>query len=66
MPPGVYLSTKEDGRIIATLDELIYGDESDQQNIAHDLINAMRDVATDLLANDDIESIGRLAISIIQ
>ena len=66
MSPGVYLITKEEKRFIATIDDIIYGDVEDHRDIGHDLVNAIRDSAVDLVSEDDDTAICKMVIAIVQ
>ena len=66
MTPGIYILWDHEKRFLASIDEIIYGDEESQHDLGHDIVNMIRDVAVDLLADDDDKRVGRLSIAIVQ
>ena len=66
MNPGVYIVSGNEKRFIASLDELVYGEESDRAEISHDILNIIRDVAVELIGNDDDVAIAKLTIYVVQ
>jgi hypothetical protein len=66
MKPGVYVISDTEKRQLTTLDDLVYGSEADQKEVAHDLLNFVRDIAVELIANDDDVAIGKITLYIVQ
>jgi hypothetical protein len=66
MKSGIYLIYGNEKRFIATMDELVFGSQSDLADVSHDLINSIRDVATDLIASDGDEKFRRMTITVVQ
>ncbi len=67
MKSGIYLIDGHERRQIATIDDMIYGDEVVQQEIALDLLSLLRDATVDMISDDnDDGDIRKIAIVIIQ
>jgi hypothetical protein len=64
MKPGLYAISTQEKRFLATLDDILYGDEETQADVCHDLLQMIREEAVSLCDSDDEKS--KITLHVVQ
>jgi hypothetical protein len=65
MQPGVYIVSPEEKILVATLDDILYGDRSTIADISQSIISVLRDAVSNLVYDLDDPQMSTLAILIV-
>jgi hypothetical protein len=53
MRPGLYLVSSQERKFVATLDDILYGDDETQSDVCSDLMGVIREASTELIETED-------------